>query len=159
MTSKAESVGMGVLGLGAALAVNRYNDEYRGTLNVIRIISNTEPNLRTSEAFRLCDNIRIMSSEKDPRPSDESIREEMLITDYMNKVVEGGYSSQKLSGAQSDESDTEYLCDSNAPTSTTIVESVCGDCESELTGSEEAMNTFNCKVIRRNFANIMLKSN
>ena len=64
---------MDTLGLGATLAVIRYNDGYAGILNLHRIISGFEPSLRSMEAYRLCDNSRSRSGERNDTPSEGTI--------------------------------------------------------------------------------------
>ena len=77
MVPKREKVGLDGLKLAAALAIIRYNDGYNGVWNIFQSFCQSEPFIHTKEAFRLLDNIRIMTS-KNPIPWKDSFAEEEM---------------------------------------------------------------------------------
>ena len=103
MVPKKERAGFDAIKLGAALAVNRYNDGYQSVLNIFQSFSQSDPFIITKEAFRLLDNRRIMAG-KIPSPWQDTFSEEEMNKAKLNgqRAMHGqGYSHGLYSGAKS----------------------------------------------------------
>ena len=85
MVPRKDRDGLPAMELRAALAIIRYNEGYKAVQNIIISFSQSDPFIRTQEAFRLLGSKRILSSRNPIRGKTPLLKRKCIIRSFESK--------------------------------------------------------------------------